>query len=489
MARSMLNGPKRGLFYILTCSTFYVAGCAPQINMNEQLDLVAIPAVWQSPDISAARSELKWLNENEISDLPAIVLKALENNPDIRISANRLRTAMAQQSITDGARSITGDIRASATRGGDFEGGTPDNQSFSLRGGLAWEADIWGRLASDSASAEQSVLASRNDYEYARMSLATRTAQRWFDVTESVLQNDLLEQNLEKLLQAQDLVDSRYARGLVDVLDVLQIETNVATAYSNLANQRQTVTERMRTLETLIGSYPTGRVPEKVSLPALDNLIAQGIPTNLLENRPDIMAAKNRVSAANYDLNVAKKALYPSLSVSGSVSAADSDIEDIFDIESLAWSVVGNLVQPVLDGSRRRQTVVINEVALDSSLATYLRTILTAYQEAENALTAEVTLAEQEEHLTIAVDRAIASEEKALDQYSKGLVDILSLVNVQRNRISSQQSLLRVQHRRLLNRADLHLALGGENIENYINQMAVANQGELRQVEISQESL
>ena len=243
--------------------------------------------------ISAARSELKWLNENEGKQFTGdCIKKRLRIILNLRISANRLRTAMAQQSITDGARSITGDIRVSASRNGDFESGTPDNQSFSLRGGLAWEADIWGRLASDSAAAEQSVLASRNDYEYARMSLATRTAQRWFDVTESVLQNDLLEQNLEKLLQAQDLVDNRYARGLVDVLDVLQIETNVATAYSNLANQRQTVTERMRTLETLIGSYPSGRVPEEVSLPALDNLIATGIPTNLLENRPDIMAAK-----------------------------------------------------------------------------------------------------------------------------------------------------------------------------------------------------
>ena len=132
-------------------------------------------------------------------------------------------------------------------------------------------------------------------------------------------------------------------------------------------------------------------------------------------------------------------------------------------------------MQPVFDGSRRRQTVVINEVALDSSIASYLRTVLAAYSEAENALTAEATLAEQEEHLTIAVDRAEASEERALDQYSKGIVDILSLVNVQRNRISAQQSLLRVQHRRLLNRADLHLALGGENLEDYINQMANVN--------------
>ena len=94
------------------------------------------------------------------------------------------------------------------------------------------------------------------------------------------------------------------------------------------------------------------------------------------------------------------------------------------------------------------------------------------------SLPAEATLAEQEEHLTIAVDRAEASEERALDQYSKGIVDILSLVNVQRNRISAQQSLLRVQHRRLLNRADLHLALGGENLEDYINQMANVNNAE-----------
>jgi outer membrane protein TolC len=143
--------------------------------------------------------------------------------------------------------------------------------------------------------------------------------------------------------------------------------------------------------------------------------------------------------------------------------------------------VVGNIIQPVLDGGRRRQQVVLSEVNLDTDLANYLKTVLAAYQEAENALTAEVTLAEQEEHLLIAVDRATASEEKALEQYAKGLIDILSLVDVQRSRISSQQSLLRVQHRRLLNRATLHLALGGRNIENYINQMADADQNSRNQ--------
>jgi len=437
--------------------------------------MVAIPAAWQSPNIDSIKSELKWLDESDVKDLPQVVMQAFDNNPDLRISANRLRTALAQQEITQGARSITGDIRASAGRSGDFQGGTADRNSFSLRGGLAWEADIWGRLANDNMAAQQSVLAASNDLEFARISLATRTAQRWFDVTESVLQHDLLELNLEKILQAQDLVSSRYTRGLVDVLDVLRVETTVATARSNIANQRQTVTERMRTLETLIGSYPMGRVPQDAKLPGLGQAVTMGMPTSILSQRPDVLAAKNRVLEAKYDLNVAKKALYPSLSVSGNVSSNSDEIDNIFDVESLAWNVVGNIIQPVLDGGRRRQQVVLSEVNLDTDLANYLKTVLAAYQEAENALTAEVTLAEQEQHLLIAVDRAIASEEKALEQYAKGLIDILSLVDVQRSRISSQQSLLRVQHRRLLNRADLHLALGGENIENYINQMAETN--------------
>ena len=463
---------------IIAISSLLLANCAPQLNVDDQLDVVALPAEWQSPNMETAKAELDWLGSDEVDDLPEIVMKALANNPDLRISANRLRTSLAQQSITDGARSIQGDIRVGASRNGDFESGTADNQSFSLRGGLAWEADIWGRLASNSAAAEQSVLSFKNDLEYARMSLVTRTAQRWFDVIEAILQIELLEQNLERLVRAQDLVGSRYSRGVADILDVLQIDTNVATARSNLSSQRQTVIARMRTLETLIGSYPTGHVPHMAKLPPLDNLITLGIPSNLLEKRPDIMAAKNRVVGANYDLNAAKKALYPSLNISGSTTASGSEIGDIVDINELVWSVVGNLVQPVFDGSRRRQTVVINEVALDSSIASDLRTVLAAYSEAENALTAEATLAEQEEHLTIAVDRAEASEERALDQYSKGIVDILSLVNVQRNRISAQQSLLRVQHRRLLNRADLHLALGGENLEDYINQMANVNNAE-----------
>lgn len=472
----MVNVGSKGYKSFLLGFSMLVASCAPQLNIDDQLDVVATPASWQSADIETVNDQLRWLgNDSDMGPLTEIVTKALDNNPDLRISANRLRTSLAQQSITDGARSITGDLTLGASRSGDTDSSTPDNQNFSLRGGLAWEADIWGRLASNSASAEQNVRATKNDLDYARMSLATRTVQRYFDVIEAVMQVALLEQNLEKLLQAQDLVDRRYDRGVADVLDMLQIQTNVATAKSNLASQQQTVIQRMRTLEVLIGSYPSGKADSSLTLPPLDDLLSAGIPTNLLEKRPDIMAAKNRVMAANYNLDVAKKALYPSLRVSGSGSLSGSEISDIADIDELVWSVVGNMVQPILDGTRRRSTVVINEVALDTSLANYLKTVLNAFQETENALTAEVTLAEQEKHLTIAVDRAVYSEERALDQYSKGLVDILSLVNVQRNRISSQQSLLRVKYRRLLNRADLHLALGGENIETYINQMAGTN--------------
>ncbi|MBL4603226.1 MAG: efflux transporter outer membrane subunit [Emcibacteraceae bacterium] len=476
MARASFYGSKYKLFCATALAGLLVVGCAPQYNVDEQLNMVAAPALWQSPNMEKVRSELRWLDNDNIQDLPEIVMQALENNPDLRVSANRLRTAMAQQQIASGSRNITGNISASASRNGDFQSGTSDNQGFSLRGSLSWEADIWGRLASDNAAAQQNVLAVKNDLEFARMSLATRTAQRWFDVTESVMQNELLELNLEKLLQAQDLVQSRYSRGLVDVLDVLQLNTNLATARSNLANQRQTVTQRMRLLETLIGSYPSGIVERDANLPDLDGTISMGIPADMLAARPDISAAKSRVLEAKYDLNVAKKALYPSLSISGSTTASGDDLADIVDIDRLLWSVVGNLVQPILDGGRRRQQVVINEVNLDSSLASYLRVILNAYEEAENALTAEVTLAEQEQYLSIAVETALDSEEKALEQYAKGLTDILSLINVQRSRISSQQSLLRVKHRRLLNRADLHLALGGQNIENYINQMADAAQ-------------
>ena len=461
---------------LFALSPLLMTGCAQDINVDNQLDMVAVPAAWQSPDLNTIKSDLNWLKQNQWAQLPQIVIKALENNPDLRISANRLRSALAQQQITDGNRSVTGDIRVAASRNGDFQSTITDRNSFSLRGGLAWEADVWGRLANDSRASQQSVYAAKNDLDYAKMSLTIRTAQRWFDVTESILQNKLLEQNLEKILQSQDLVSSRYRRGLVGVLDVLRIETDVATARSNIASQQQTISERTRSLETLIGSYPSGLVPLDAKLPELDDVTKMGLPTTILNNRPDIMAAKNRVLEANYDLKVAKKALYPSLSISTNASASAENLRNIVDIDSLVWSVVGNIIQPVLDGGRRRQQVVINEVSLDTSLANYLKIILNAYLEAENALTAEVTLAQQQQHLLIAVDRALASEEKAMEEYAKGLIDILSLLDVQRRSISAQQSLLRVKHRRLINRATLHLALGGQNIESYINQMAQNNQ-------------
>ena len=99
---------------IIAISSLLLANCAPQLNVDDQLDVVALPAEWQSPNMETAKAELDWLGSDEVDDLPEIVIKALANNPDLRISANRLRTSLAQQSITDGARSIQGDIRVGA---------------------------------------------------------------------------------------------------------------------------------------------------------------------------------------------------------------------------------------------------------------------------------------------------------------------------------------------------------------------------------------
>jgi outer membrane protein, multidrug efflux system len=462
----------------LSLCTILTFGCASQINLDNQMDMVAIPASWQSPNMDTVKSDLGWLQGNENMDLQRVVLKALENNPDLRISANRLKTALAQQEITSGNKSIDASISAGASRSGGFTDSSDDRNNFSLRGNLSWEADVWGRLASDDLSAEQSVFAAMNDLEYARLSLATRTAQRWFDVTEATLQKNLLDINIERLLQSQDLVARRYSRGLVDVLDVLRIDTDVATARANLANQRQTVSERMRDLEVLIGEYPSGRVSKDGKLPNLGSPVTTGLPSTILSMRPDVMASKNRVLSAGYDLEVAKKTLYPTLSISSSATGSGDNIGDIIDVDELVWNIAGNIIQPILDGGRRRQQVVINEVNLDTNLATYLKTVLNAFLEAENALTAEVILAERENYLFIAVERALASEEKALEQYGKGLIDILSLLDVQRRSISAQQTLLRVQHDRLINRSTLHLAIGGQNIEAYINELANNNSQE-----------
>ena len=218
----------------------------------------------------------------------------------------------------------------------------------------------------------------------------------------------------------------------------------------------------------LLGRYPAAELKSASSLPALDPLTAAdgqvvglGSPQSLLDRRPDILAAENRLVAEGLRERQARKAFLPAFQISGGASMSSAQFSQLLDTDTIVASVAGTLTQTLfgggrLDAARKRQSAIAEQAVYN-----YVSTVLSAYQDVENAITAETLLAAREEALQLAFEEAKASEELTERQYINGTRSIFNLINAQQTRIQRESQFIAARQQRLINRVSLYLALGG----------------------------
>jgi NodT family efflux transporter outer membrane factor (OMF) lipoprotein len=326
---------------------------------------------------------------------------------------------------------------------------------------LNWELDLWGRIRAGRESAQTQYSSAELDAEYARQSIAALVAKGWFLATEARLQKAIAEDMAVAAERQVALAQDRLRVGNGDEYDVAQARAGLATYRDSARNLEFAYQQALRSLESLAGRYPAAAVKVPVQLAPMPGPVPVGMPSELLERRPDVVAAERRVAAAFYRVEESKAAMLPRISLTGAVNTISSEVFVLKERDNPVWSVGAGLVAPLFLGGQLQSQVEIRTAEQKQALAEYGRVGARAFGEVENALSAEFTLGERESLLKQAVADNARALELANIRYRVGSGDLRAVQQQSLALYAARTALLRVQSERLVQRVNLHLALGG----------------------------
>jgi outer membrane protein TolC len=237
-------------------------------------------------------------------------------------------------------------------------------------------------------------------------------------------------------------------------------EVERTTRIAALAQRKQERERVLRQLEILLGKYPSGSLVAAAQLPKFPGLTPAGLPSELLQRRPDILAAERMLAASGRRVKMRKLARFPSISLTASTGTNSQSIRDILSSDALVWGLGGGLTQPIFEGGRIGNEIEAAEATQREQAAMLRKTVLNAFGEVEHALLAESYLAEREAALREAANIANEAAERSNEEYSSGIGDVLTVIEATKRKIDSASQLALIRHLRLENRVNLHLALG-----------------------------
>lgn len=448
---------------------------SPLTDHTQQLPKA--PKGWTSDTWTASTGDrvdrtpgLQWFSGIENVELIGFVTEALVNNPEIMAATARFDQQKADLDAQDAAFFPSLDFLSNASRTKsstkDLDGKRIKNydNSFQLEAKVSWEIDVWGRIRSASAASQSELYQRETDLKNAKLSIATRVAQQWFELIALSQQEVVAKNQQQNLAQIVERTSNRYNAGLANVLDLRLVETDLSNATATLTSRTDQRTKASRKLEILLGRYPSAQIFTEKEMPVINREFNRGIPSNLLKDRPDLIVAEQKIVAANYRVNEAEANRLPSLSLTQTTSYRNKKLKDIFDPSSLIASIAGGIIQPVFDGGRRASIVQQREAVRDEQVADYIAIVLKAYQEVEDNLTSDVLLGRQELQLSKASRDAAESERLSQEKYFNGLISTLDLLQAQQRLFVTKSRLINIQKQRLQTRATLYLALGGQTI-------------------------
>ena len=333
--------------------------------------------------------------------------------------------------------------------------------SYEAGASLDWELDVWGRIRGAVERDQASAQASAGDLASARLSAQATLASSYFQLRSADELKRLLDASAEAYAQSLQITRNQYAAGIASRADVVQAETQLKSTQAQAINVEATRATLEHAIAVLIGKAPADFALAPAALARTVPEIPAGLPSTLLERRPDIAAAERRVAAANAAIGVAVAGFYPDLTLSGSLSYAGSAMAGLFQAVNRVWSVGPQLSMMLFDGGKVSAQVEEARAAWDESAATYRQTVLAAFQEVEDQLATLQVLERQARVQAEAVASAREAERLMLNQYRAGTVAYTNVVSAQTTALSNEQTALTVLQDRLTASVALIGALGG----------------------------
>jgi NodT family efflux transporter outer membrane factor (OMF) lipoprotein len=398
-----------------------------------------------------------WLAAFNDPRLAALVREALAYNVDLQAAAGRVERAAA--SVKSAGATLYPQVSLLARGGGALSGDSSGLEGVGIFAN--WELDVWGRVRAGRAASSAQYDSASLDAEFARQSIAALVAKSWFLATEARLQKAVADEMTAAAARNLALAEDRRRVGSGDDYDVTLARASLATYRDAARNLEQAYRQSLRALEALAGRYPAATLEVPAELAAFPGPVPVGMPSALLERRPDVLAAERRLASAFYGTEQAKAARWPTISLTAAVSTVSSELFVLKNRDDPIWSAGASIFAPVFFGGQLQAQVEARSADQKIALAEYGRVGSRAFGEVESALSAGFALEEREAILREAAADNARALEIANVRYRVGSGDLRAVQQQTLALSAARAALLRVQAERLVQRVNLHLALGG----------------------------
>ena len=386
---------------------------------------------------------------------------ALANNRDLRTAALNIQRAQQQYQITSNNQLPT--IGASGDLLRQDQGAGAQTRYNVGLGVTAYELDFWGRVRSLKDNALDNYLATASARDATQIALVGQVAQAWLSYSFANANLKLADQTLKAQLDSYNLNKKRFDVGIDSEVPVRQAQISVETARNDVANYKTQIAQAQNLLNLLVGQTVPNELLPKQRLTRVTNASAltSGLPSDLLNNRPDVKSAEYQLSAAGANIGAAKARLFPTISLTGSAGYASTDLSDLFKSGAFVWAVGPSLDIPIFDWGTRRANVKISETDQQIALSDYEKSIQSAFREVNDALAVRQNIGDRLTAQRRLVDATNTTYKLSNARFRAGIDSFLTVLDAQRGSYAAEQGLLLLEQANLNNQVELYKTLGG----------------------------
>lgn len=452
-------------FNLRTCavviSLVLLTGCGTFMRSDFEPPELAIPAHWQNVSVSQQVSLDPWWQQFQQPELNQLITQVLNSNNDLALATLTLRKARLQAGLSRDILYPQLSSSLGASRDQDFDGGDATKR-FQADLSVSYEVDLWGKVSADIDQAQWAALASAEDKESTTQSLIATTASLYWQIGYFNQRIALSQSSIEYSRQTLALTQRQYDAGAVTQLDVLEAKRSLAGQEADHSQLVQQLNEANNALAMLLNQAPGQAWVEITQLP--DNAIpdiAVGIPADLLIRRPDVKASLYQLRSALANKDATYASYFPSLTLTGGVGESTSELKEL--LRNPVGSLGAGLVLPFLQWNQMQINNDIAEVDYQTAVVNYRKTLYSAFEDVDNAISAKQQFAYQSDKLTQQFSAAAEVEAIYESQYRHGAIGIQRWIDAQENRRSAEAALLENRFNQLTAQATLYQALGGSD--------------------------
>ena len=482
--------------FLGTAACFILASCAIKqppfgADIMPESARAKIPGHWAGPHRSG-HVVPNWILTFHDPELTALVADAVERNPDLKAAAARVEASRAAVRIAASSlypriamkglgerqgQHLSGDLGRGinppdfGSSGVENSGGggldtSVDASSqrwvYGIAAGAAWEADVWGRIRSKKAAAKAESEALEADYEFARQSLAAAVARAYFTTIEAAQQEANAQETLGIYQEYSKLTDVRKQQGFASDFDLAQIKSRTASAEDALYTAQAARAQSIRAIEVVTSRYPAGRFDVRRSFPGQPRGVPAGLPAQILERRPDLIASERRFAAAFHRVNEARTARLPRFVLSAASGLGTAQLDSVGTLDALVWTFAAGVTQQIFFGGELKAAQDLRTAEQKAAAASYVSSALRAFEDVEDALAGDYYLRKREGALGNAVSSSADSVKFSREQLDQGQIDMFTILRLTGENLAAKVEFTKVRASRLRERVNLYLALGGD---------------------------